>query len=95
VPPLSESESKRLLAAFGVPVVADRLVADPEEAAAAADEFGGPVVVKLCGAAITHKTERGLVRLGVEGAGVRCEPGGVGRQRRRRGRSRLPRVLRR
>lgn len=71
VPTLSEAESKSLLAAFGVPVVPDRLAADPEGAVAAATEFGGPVVVKLCGPAIAHKTERGLVRLGVEGAAVR------------------------
>ncbi len=32
---------------------------------AAAGEVDGPVVVKLCGAAIAHKTERGLVRLGL------------------------------
>ncbi|HEY3238262.1 MAG TPA: acetate--CoA ligase family protein, partial [Acidimicrobiia bacterium] len=48
----------------------DRLVADPEGAAAAAAGFGGPVVVKLCGANIAHKTERGLIRLGVELAAV-------------------------
>jgi acetate---CoA ligase (ADP-forming) subunit beta len=70
VPTLSEAESKRLLAAFGVPMVTDRVVADPEGAAAAAAELGGPVVVKLCGATIAHKAERGLVRLGVEGAAV-------------------------
>ncbi|HEY3241337.1 MAG TPA: acetate--CoA ligase family protein, partial [Acidimicrobiia bacterium] len=70
MPTLSEAESKRLLAAFGVPMVPDRLVADPEGAAAAAAEFGGPVAVKLCGANVAHKTERGLVRLGIEGAAV-------------------------
>lgn len=70
MPTLSEFESKRLLGGFGVPVVPDRLVAGPEEAVAAAAEFAGPVALKLCGAAIAHKTERGLVRLGLEGDGV-------------------------
>jgi acetyl-CoA synthetase (ADP-forming) len=70
VPTLSEAESKRLLAAFGVPMVPDRLVAGPEEAAAAAAGFGGPVALKLCGPGIAHKTERGLVRLGVEEGSV-------------------------
>ena len=32
---------------------------------AAAAAVDGPVVLKLCGAAIAHKTERGLVRLGL------------------------------
>jgi len=32
---------------------------------AAADEIGYPVVAKLEGDAIAHKTERGLVRLGL------------------------------
>ena len=31
----------------------------------AAAEVDGPVVLKLCGASIAHKTERGLVRLGL------------------------------
>jgi len=63
MPTLSEAESKRLLASHGVPVLAERLVADPDEAVTAADELGYPVVAKLCGDAIAHKTERGLVRL--------------------------------
>lgn len=68
MPTLSEAESKRLLSSFGVPVVADRLVGDPGGAVAAAAELGGgPMAVKLCGTAIAHKTERGLVRLGVDG----------------------------
>jgi succinyl-CoA synthetase beta subunit len=60
---LSEAESKRRLAAHGVPVADERVVADPDAAVAAAGELGFPVVAKLCGDAIAHKTERGLVRL--------------------------------
>src|SRR5262245_17932459 len=54
--------------AHGVPVVDDRDVADAAGAVAAADELGYPVVVKLCGDTIAHKTERGLVRLRLTGA---------------------------
>jgi len=46
----------------------EALVATPGEAVAAAEEIGYPVVVKLCGAAIAHKTERGLVKLGLRDA---------------------------
>ena len=60
---LSEAESKALLAGFGVPVAPERLVDSADTAAAAADELGFPVVAKLCGDNIAHKTERGLVRL--------------------------------
>jgi acetyltransferase len=63
VPTLSESASKDLLATYGVPVLDERTVADPAAAAAAAEAIGYPVVLKLCGDAITHKTERGLVQL--------------------------------
>ncbi|HTH06913.1 MAG TPA: acetate--CoA ligase family protein, partial [Ilumatobacteraceae bacterium] len=60
---LSESASKALLRAHGVPLADEREVTEPGAAGAAADELGYPVVVKLCGDAIAHKTERGLVRL--------------------------------
>jgi acetyl-CoA synthetase (ADP-forming) len=63
MPTLSEAESKARLAEHGVPVLPERLAATPDDATAAADELGYPVVVKLCGAGIAHKTERGLVRL--------------------------------
>lgn len=62
---LSEAESKRLLAEHGVPVLDERSAATPPDTGAAAEEIGFPVVVKLCGASIAHKTERGLVRLGI------------------------------
>ena len=60
---LSEARSKQLLAEHGVPVLPERTVATADAAVAAASELGFPVVVKLCGDAIAHKTERGLVRL--------------------------------
>lgn len=65
---LSEHESKRLLARHGVPCAPERLVSSPAAAAAAAAELGFPVAVKLCGAAIAHKSERGLVHLGLRDA---------------------------
>lgn len=70
---LSEFESKRRLAAAGIPVVDERLCSDAAAAGAAATELGYPVAVKLCGRTIAHKTERGLVRLGlVDAAAVRA-----------------------
>jgi acetate---CoA ligase (ADP-forming) subunit beta len=65
---LSEAESKELLADYGVPCVAERLVTDASTAVVAAEELGLPVVAKLSGRAITHKSERGLVRLGLDSA---------------------------
>ncbi len=60
---LSERDSKALLAEYGVPIAPERLVHDADAAGVAADELGYPVVAKLNGDAIAHKTERGLVRL--------------------------------
>lgn len=73
MPTLSEAESKAVLAAHGVPILPERVVATAEEAAEAAAELGFPVVAKLNGDAIAHKTERGLVRLGLaDGEAVRA-----------------------
>jgi acyl-CoA synthetase (NDP forming) len=70
VPPrtrmLNENDSLDLLADLGLPVVARRLCGDPAAAAAAFDDLGGgPVVVKGCTADASHKSELGLVRLGL------------------------------
>jgi acyl-CoA synthetase (NDP forming) len=62
---LSESESKEILQQFDVPFAREREVSTPDEAARAALELSFPVAIKLCGDAIAHKSERGLVRLGV------------------------------
>jgi acetyl-CoA synthetase len=58
---LDEAESKGLLAQWGVPVPSARVVRSAEEAAAAAEALGCPVVVKALG--VAHKTEVGGVRL--------------------------------
>ena len=63
---LSEYESKLLLASHGVRVSRDKLAQTAEEAVDAAAEIGGPVAVKLCGPSLAHKSERGLVRLGLD-----------------------------
>ena len=63
MPTLSEAESKRRLAGHGIAFPDERVVQSASEAVAAAASLGHPVVLKLGGAAIAHKTERGLVRL--------------------------------
>src|SRR3546814_13765816 len=65
MPTLSEADSKALLARHGVAFPAEHVVATAAEAVSAAADTGYPVVLKLGGDAIAHKTERGLVRLGL------------------------------
>ena len=62
---LSEAESKKLLAEFGVPSIPETLTRSVDEAAAFALENGYPVVLKGCGRTLLHKTEMGLVETGV------------------------------
>src|SRR5205823_11747515 len=54
-------------ARYGVAVVDERHAATPDDAVRAAADIGGPVVVKLHGDRLAHKTERGLVKLGLVG----------------------------
>jgi acetyltransferase len=60
---LTEVESKQLLEAYGLPTVPTRVARDLEEAAAAAEAVGYPVVLKLHSETITHKTDVGGVQL--------------------------------
>ena len=64
---LSEHEAKDLLALWGVPVTRERRVDSLEEACAAAAEMGYPVALKVESPDILHKTDAGLVELGVGG----------------------------
>jgi acetyltransferase len=69
---LSESDSKRLLADLGARVPRERTTTDPSDAQRLAEEIGYPVVVKLIGPRLAHKSERGLVKLALrDGVAVR------------------------
>lgn len=65
---LGEAEGKRLLAGFGLPPLPEVLATTPEEAVAAAERFGWPVVAKIASPDIAHKTEVGGVRLDLRDA---------------------------
>jgi acetyltransferase len=60
---LDEVESKRLLAAYGIPTVETRFATSVQEAVAHANQIGYPVVLKLYSRTITHKTDVGGVQL--------------------------------
>jgi acetyl coenzyme A synthetase (ADP forming)-like protein len=59
---LDPHRTRRLLEAYGVPVVAERIAVTPDDAALAARELGLPAVVKSA-APGAHKTEAGGVAL--------------------------------
>src|SRR5499426_1706699 len=65
---LSESESKQLIAAWGIPVTQEARVDSADAAVEAAQRLGYPVVLKVDSPDILHKTEAGVVRLGVHDA---------------------------
>jgi acetyltransferase len=61
----TEAEALAVLAAYGMPVVAGRVVPDPAAAARAAMEIGFPVVLKVLSPDLPRKTEVGAVALGL------------------------------
>lgn len=65
---IDELRSKALLAELGVRVPQSRLAADADEVGAAAQALGGPVVVKGIVEGVLHKSELGLVALGLADA---------------------------
>jgi acetate---CoA ligase (ADP-forming) subunit beta len=86
---LAEHEAKQVVAAYGLPVTREILVTARDEVSPAAAEIGYPVVLKASSPAIPHKSEQGLVRLGLGdeaaalaaydavGAGLAGRPGGI------------------
>lgn len=62
---LNEADSLALLARHGVPAVPMHLCRTAQEAREAFDAVGAPAVVKACSAEVPHKSEHGLVALGV------------------------------
>jgi acetyltransferase len=69
---LSEVESKAVLGAFHIPSARTVLVRSPNEALVQAEAMGFPVAMKINSPDITHKSDAGGVRLGINSAqGVR------------------------
>jgi acetyltransferase len=65
---LSESESKQVLAAWGIPGTREMLAQSAEAAVDAAQRLGYPVALKVDSPDIAHKTEAGVVRLALADA---------------------------
>ncbi|MEV7190952.1 acetate--CoA ligase family protein [Streptomyces sp. NPDC093510] len=65
---LSEHAAKQLLRAYGIRVPREQLVTSAAAAVRAAGLVGYPVVMKASGAQLTHKTELGLVKVGLTSA---------------------------
>ena len=63
---LDERQAKAVLAAYGVDVPEGGGARDESEAVSIARRVGFPVALKAVGAHISHKTERGLVVLGLQ-----------------------------
>jgi acyl-CoA synthetase (NDP forming) len=62
---LTEFESKRLLAAAGMPVTREELARSPDEAATAARRIGFPVALKVQSPDLMHKSDVGGLVLGL------------------------------
>jgi len=65
---LTEPESKKVLATYGIPVVETRVAETEAEAARYAEEFGYPVVLKIHSRTIAHKSDADGVRLNLHDA---------------------------
>ncbi len=65
---MSESESKQLIVAWGVPASMEVCAKDADSAVKAAEKLGYPVVLKVDSPDIPHKTEAGVVRLNLRNA---------------------------
>ena len=62
---LSEPEAKRVLSAYGIPVVQTVVASDAADAARIAEQIGFPVALKIISPQVTHKSDVGGVALGL------------------------------
>lgn len=76
--PLDEDRSKAVLRAYGIPTVPEAIVSDATQAEAMSAALGYPVVIKGLLPGEVHKTERGLIRLGIpDGSAARATFGSL------------------
>jgi acetyltransferase len=66
---MGDSEAREILEALGIPVPKSELAATPEEAVAAAERIGYPLVMKIASPDILHKTDIGGIKLNITSAG--------------------------
>ena len=64
----SEHESKELITAWGLPITKEATATTAAEAVTAAESIGYPVALKVDSPDILHKTEAGVIRLGLSNA---------------------------
>lgn len=69
---MSESNSKEILAAYGLPVIRTETAETDKEATEIGEEIGYPLVMKLHSPDITHKTEAGGIRLDLRSKAEVC-----------------------
>lgn len=62
---LTEAEAKQVLKNYDIPVVIEKIINKIGDIRASASEMGYPVVLKGLGSKLTHKTEKGLVKLNI------------------------------
>jgi len=67
---LSEYQSKLILAEYEIPTSREFLAKNPQQARAAAEKIGFPVVLKACAAGISHKFDQELIILEIPDVSV-------------------------
>ncbi|CAB4754314.1 MAG: CoA-binding protein [Actinobacteria bacterium] len=65
---LDADSARVLLESFGIPLVGEHVASTVDDAVAAAERFGYPVVMKIASADFPHKSDVGLVTVGVADA---------------------------
>lgn len=65
---LTPDEIEKLFSCYGLPLIEQRIVGDPDEAGELAEQFGGEVALKVIAPGVLHKTEAGGVQLHLRGA---------------------------
>ena len=63
-----ENHSRKILEAYGFPLIAGGLAGAPEEALELAKKLGFPVVMKAASDDILHKSDAGVVKVGIKDA---------------------------